>query len=67
MEIEADNVYSIDEIKNIYQRTTDQEMNPILDNKNFNNNYSNLILKDLYKINQEDIKKQNIDVHELIS
>jgi hypothetical protein len=67
MEIDVDILYSTDFIKNIYQRTTGHEMNPNLDSKYFDGYPNHLILKDLYKINQEDIKRLNIDVNDLIN
>jgi hypothetical protein len=42
-------------------------MDPYLGSKYFNNSYCNLTLKDSYKINQEELKKLNIDVNELIN
>jgi hypothetical protein len=67
MEIKEDVLYSLDEIKNIYQRTTGHVMNPILDTKYFDGYPNNRTLKNLYKINQKDIKRPNIDVSNLVS
>jgi hypothetical protein len=66
MEIEDGVLYSFDEIKNIYQRTTGYEMNPILDYKYFDGYPSNKTLKDLYKFNQKNSEKLNIDVSSLV-
>jgi hypothetical protein len=67
MEIEADTLYSIDVIKNIYQRTTGHEMNPNLHDKYFEGYPDNKTLNDLYKIDQEYLSKLNINVIELIT
>jgi hypothetical protein len=66
MAIEVDTLYSINEIKNIYQRTTGHEMNPTLHNKYFDGYPDNKILKDLYKINQNELSRLNIDVSSLV-
>jgi hypothetical protein len=67
MEIEDGVLYSLDEIKNIYQQTTGHEMNQILDTKYFEGYPNNKTLKDFYKFNQEDIKRLNRNVSSLVN